>query len=102
MNGEKAVEDFKKAVELNPHFILSNVQCCYAQYLHAKQTSNELDSEKFLKKLKGFVIKYPDNAESYTLYAQVNQSLHYIYLHIMNILIFVNFSIKGIVRKRSV
>jgi len=71
MSCEKAVEDFKRAVELNPKFILSNVQCCYAQYLHAKHTSNELDSEKFLNKLKGFVIKYPDYAESYTLYAQV-------------------------------
>lgn len=70
MNSEKAVEEFKRAVELNPKFILSNVQCCYAQYLHAKHTSNELDSEKFLNKLKGFIIKYPDYAESYTLYAQ--------------------------------
>jgi len=72
MNSEKAVDDFKRAVELNPKFILSNVQCCYAQYLHAKHTSNELDIEKFLNKLKGFVIKYPDYTESYTLYAQVN------------------------------
>lgn len=71
MNTEKAVEEFKKAVELNPKFVLSNVQCCYAQYLHAKQVSNELDVEKYLRKLKGFVNKYPDNAESYTLYAQV-------------------------------
>ncbi|VVC38199.1 Tetratricopeptide repeat,Tetratricopeptide repeat-containing domain,Tetratricopeptide-like helical [Cinara cedri] len=70
MNTEKAVEEFKKAVELNPKFVLSNIQCCYAQYLHAKQVSNELDVEKFLRKLKEFVIKYPDNAESYTLYAQ--------------------------------
>lgn len=71
MNSEKAVEEFKRAVELNPTFILSNVQCCYAQYLHAKHTSNVLDTEKFLNKLKGFVIKYPDYVESYTLYAQV-------------------------------
>lgn len=71
MNTEKAVEEFKKAVELNPKFVLSNVQCCYAQYLHANQTSNELDAEKYLKKLKECIIKYPDHAESYTLYAQV-------------------------------
>lgn len=70
MNSEKAVEEFKRAVELNPTFILSNVQCCYAQYLHAKHMSNVLDTEKFLNKLKGFVIKYPDYVESYTLYAQ--------------------------------
>jgi len=79
MNSEKAVEEFKRAVELNPTFILSNVQCCYAQYLHAKHTSNVLDTEKFLNKLKGFVIKYPDYVESYTLYAQVkiNQKLFF-------------------------
>lgn len=73
MNSEKAVEEFKRAVELNPKFVLSNVQCCYAQYLHANHMSNELDIEKYLRKLKGFVIKYPDNAESYTLYAQVKK-----------------------------
>lgn len=72
MNGEKAVEEFKKAVEMNPQFILSSVQCCYAQYLYAKQMSNELDVEKFLRKLKDFIIKYPNHDESYTLYAQVN------------------------------
>lgn len=84
MNSEKAVEEFKRAVELNPKFVLSNVQCCYAQYLHAKQMSNELDTEKFLRKLKGFVIKYPDNAESYTLYAQVKINiLHYFMYHII-------------------
>jgi len=71
MNTEEAVEEFKKAVELNPKFVLSNVQCCYAQYLHANQTSNVLAAEKYLRQLKGFVIKYPDNAESYTLFAQV-------------------------------
>jgi predicted Zn-dependent protease len=71
MNSEKAVEEFKRAVELNPKFVLSSVQCCYAQYLHAKQMSNELDAEKYLRKLKEFVIKHPDHAESYTLYAQV-------------------------------
>jgi len=76
-NGEKAVEDFKRSVELNPQFILSAVQCCYAQYLHAKQTSNELDIEKFLRKLKGFIIQYPDHAESYTLYGQVKIILLY-------------------------
>ncbi|XP_025425976.1 mitochondrial import receptor subunit TOM70 [Sipha flava] len=70
MNSEKAVEEFKRAVELNPKFVLSSVQCCYAQYLHAKQMSNELDAEKYLRKLKEFVIKHPDHAESYTLYAQ--------------------------------
>lgn len=71
MATEKSVEDFKKAVELNPKFILSNVQCCYAQYIHAKQVNNNSDVEKYLRKLKGFVDQYPDNAESYTLYAQV-------------------------------
>ncbi|XP_050441648.1 mitochondrial import receptor subunit TOM70-like [Adelges cooleyi] len=70
MNSEKAVEDFRKAVELNPKFVLSSVQSCYAQYMHAKQMSNEMDVEKYLRKLKEFVIKHPDNAESYTLYAQ--------------------------------
>jgi len=77
MNSEKAVEEFKRAVELNPTFILSNVQYCYAQYLHAKYTSNELDTEKFLNKLKGFVIKYPDYTESYTLYAQVKMNFYF-------------------------
>lgn len=77
MNSEKAVEEFKKAVELNPQFILSSVQCCYAQYLHAKQMSNSLDAEKFLNRLKAFIIKYPDHAESYTLYAQVRNSLNF-------------------------
>lgn len=71
MNTEKAVEEFKRAVELNPKFILSSVQYCYAQYLHAKQTSNDLSAEKYIRKLKDFIIKYPDHAESYTLYAQV-------------------------------
>ncbi|XP_050547936.1 mitochondrial import receptor subunit TOM70-like isoform X3 [Daktulosphaira vitifoliae] len=70
MNSEKAVEDFKKAVELNPTFVLSSVQSCYAQYIHAKQTSNEMDAEKFIRKLKNFIINHPDHAESYTLYAQ--------------------------------
>lgn len=71
MNCEKAVEEFKRAVELNPKFVLTNVQCCYAQYLHSKQMSNELDAEKYLRRLKGFILKYPNHAESYTLYAQV-------------------------------
>lgn len=71
MNSEKAVEEFERAVKLNPKFVLSNVQCCYAQYLHAKQMSNEHDADKYLRRLKEFVIKYPDHAESYTLYAQV-------------------------------
>lgn len=78
MNNYKAVEEFKKSVELNPQFILSNVQCCYAQYLLAINTSNEMDAEKFIRKLKEFVIKYPDHAESYTLYAQVKINFFFI------------------------
>jgi len=98
MNSEKAVEEFKRAVELNPKFILSNVQCCYAQYLHAKHTSNELDTEKFLNKLKGFIIKYPDYAESYTLYAQVKINCSFFFQYIKQ---FLNV-FKGIDRKRSI
>lgn len=100
MNTEKAVEEFKRAVELNPKFVLSSVQCCYAQYLHAKQTSNELDAEKFLIKLKGFINKYPDQAESYTLYAQVKINL-LLYLLIYCIFTWC-FLMVGFVRKRSI
>lgn len=71
MNSEKSVENFKRAIELNPKFILSSIQGCYAQYLNAKHKSNELEAEKFMRKLKGFIIKYPEQSESYTLYAQV-------------------------------
>lgn len=77
MNTEKAVEEFKRAVELNPSFILSSVQYCYAKYLHAKQTSNDLAAEKYIRKLKNFIIQYPDHAESYTLYAQVKTNIYY-------------------------
>lgn len=75
MNSEKAVEDFKRAVELNPKFMLSNVQSCYAQYIHAKHTSNEYDMAKYLHLLKSFVSKNPNYAETYTLYAQVTINL---------------------------
>ncbi|VVC35299.1 Tetratricopeptide repeat-containing domain,Tetratricopeptide-like helical domain, partial [Cinara cedri] len=69
MNTEKSVEDFKKAVELNPEFVLSIVQCYFAQYHHARRVSNELDVAKFLGKLNGFVNKYPDIADGFRLYA---------------------------------
>lgn len=71
MNYEKAIEEYKKAIELNPNFVLSNIECCYAQYLHANQMSNELDVEKYSRKLKEFIFKYPDHTESYTLNAAV-------------------------------
>ncbi|VVC27137.1 Tetratricopeptide repeat,Tetratricopeptide repeat-containing domain,Tetratricopeptide-like helical [Cinara cedri] len=70
MYTEKAVEDFKKSMELNPKIVLYIVQYYFAQYRHAKKVSNELDIEKFLGKLKGFVIKYPNIVNSYTFYAQ--------------------------------
>lgn len=100
MNSEKAVEDFKRAVELNPKFVLSSVQCCYAQYLHAKQISNELDAEKYLKKLKEFVIEQPNNSESYTLYAQV-YILVFFYHIISNLYKIFIIVVKGFIRKRS-
>lgn len=71
MDTEKSIKDFLKAVELNPTFVLSNVQCSYAQYIHAKKVSNYSDIKKYLRQLDGLLEKYPKNTECYTLYAQV-------------------------------
>ncbi|VVC26061.1 Tetratricopeptide repeat,Tetratricopeptide repeat-containing domain,Tetratricopeptide-like helical [Cinara cedri] len=67
---DKAVEDFKKAVELNPKFVLSIVHYYFAQYRHASKVSNEVDVKKFLNKLKEFVMNYPDIADSFRLYTR--------------------------------
>lgn len=78
MNHEKAIEEFKRAIKLNPKFGLSYIRCCYAQYNFAKQKSNVLDTEIFLKNLSKCMIKYPNIAENYILYTHVKVNIfHY-------------------------
>ncbi|XP_012266858.2 mitochondrial import receptor subunit TOM70 [Athalia rosae] len=66
-----ALEDFQKAVTLNPDFGIAFVQKCYTDYRYAILSK---DKDKINKVLKDFEIafeKFPDCVESYTLYAQV-------------------------------
>lgn len=67
----KALEDFNKAVELNPGFPIAYVQKLYTEYRIASTSGNNSEVPKLIKQFQEAMEKFPKCVETYALFAQV-------------------------------
>lgn len=67
----EAMDDFKKAVTLNPNFPIAYGQKCYTDYRYAFQTRNVEKMEEVMNEFRKVIERFPKCSECYTLYAQV-------------------------------
>ena len=66
-----AIQDFGKAVSLNPEFPISCVQKLYTEYRAAMESGNQVKIGNVMNSFEEAVSKYPDCVETYALYAQI-------------------------------
>ena len=69
---EKAVEDFSKAVALNPDFPTAYVQKLYTDYRQATQQNNQEKVNNVVNLFEQAVEKFPKCVETYALFSQVS------------------------------
>ena len=74
----EAMNDFSKAVNLNPDFPVAYVQKCYTDYRYAFSTRNMDKLEEVMKSFEKATKMFSKCSECYTLYAQVN--IQYLFL----------------------
>jgi tetratricopeptide (TPR) repeat protein len=67
----EAMNDFNKAVTVNPNFPVAYVQKCYTDYRYAFSTRNMEKMEEVMKAFQQAIQKFPHCSECYTLFAQV-------------------------------
>eukprot|EP00094_Tigriopus_californicus_P012644 TCALIF_12222-PA protein Name:"Similar to TOMM70A Mitochondrial import receptor subunit TOM70 (Homo sapiens)" AED:0.21 eAED:0.21 QI:0/0.4/0.5/0.83/1/1/6/169/580 len=67
----KALEDFNKAVELNPGFPIAYVQKLYTEYRIASTSDNKSEIPKLIQQFQDAMEKFPKCVETYALFAQV-------------------------------
>jgi import receptor subunit TOM70 len=67
----EAMNDFNKAVTVNPNFPIAYVQKCYTDYRYAFSTRNMEKMEEVMKAFQQAIQKFPTCSECYTLFAQV-------------------------------
>lgn len=67
----EAIEDFEKAVQLNPNFAIAYVQKCYTEYRWAYATGNVEKSKAIMQTFQEAIRRFPMCSECYTLFAQV-------------------------------
>jgi import receptor subunit TOM70 len=70
----EALNDFNKAVTVNPNFPIAYVQKCYTDYRYAFSTRNMEKMEEVMKAFQQAIQKFPKCSECYTLFAQVHLS----------------------------
>uniref|UniRef100_A0AAR5QAB5 Mitochondrial import receptor subunit TOM70 n=2 Tax=Dendroctonus ponderosae TaxID=77166 RepID=A0AAR5QAB5_DENPD len=68
---EKARQDFQKAVELNPKFLIAVIQKYYTDYKYALELKDVDLLMKVLQQFRESFVKFPNQAEPYTLFAAV-------------------------------
>ena len=68
----EAMNDFSKAVTVNPNFPIAYVQKCYTDYRYAFSIRNMEKMEEVMKAFEEAIQKFPKCSECYTLYAQVD------------------------------
>lgn len=69
---EKARQDFQKAVELNPKFLIAVIQKYYTDYKYALEMKDIDLLMKVLQQFRESFVKFPNHAEPYTLFAAVS------------------------------
>ncbi len=67
-----SVDNFRKAVALDPDFPVTVVQHNYAEYKFAQMLHKTDDMLHYLNEFKNIISRFPDNVECITLYAQVS------------------------------
>lgn len=65
------MNNFRKAVALDPDFPVTVVQHCYAEYKYAASINDTDTMFHYLKEFENILKRFPDNIECLTLYAQV-------------------------------
>lgn len=70
-NTSESVDNFRKAIALDPEFPITVIQHCYAEYKYAIAERNTENMLHYLKEFKQILKKFPDNIDCITLYAQV-------------------------------
>lgn len=70
-NPSESVNNFRKAVALDPDFPVTAVQHCYAEYKYASSIQDGKNTYHYLKEFDNILKRFPDNIECITLYAQV-------------------------------
>lgn len=68
---DKAVEQFKKSVELAPEQGITYVQKCYSEYRLAYTTQNQAALMNVINEFKDAIDKFPNCMECYSVMAQV-------------------------------
>lgn len=69
---EEAARDITVAADLNPDYSITAVQKCYTDYRCAALVRDEEKLKAVMERFKQLINKYPQCAECYSLYAQVN------------------------------
>jgi import receptor subunit TOM70 len=67
----QAMEDFKKAVTLNPDFPIAYVQKCYTDFRYAYMSQDMNKVQEVTQQFEEALKRFPNCTEAYTLYAQV-------------------------------
>jgi import receptor subunit TOM70 len=71
----EAMNDFNKAVTVNPNFPIAYVRKCYADYWYAFSTRNMEKIEEVMKAFQQAIQKFPMCSKCYTLFVQVRLKL---------------------------
>ena len=67
----KALVDFRKAVELQPNFAISQCQKLYTEYRAANSIGDHNTINKVIEGFKELTVRFPKCVETWALYAQV-------------------------------
>lgn len=70
-NTAESVDNFRKAVALDPDFPVTVVQHCYAEFKYASTIQDTDNIFHYLKEFQKILERFPGNIECLTLYAQV-------------------------------
>ena len=68
---DKAIADFKKALEINPGFPIAYVQKLYTDYRAALEKQSQTEVKNVINDFEQAVEKFPECVETYALFAQV-------------------------------
>ena len=70
----ESVNNFRKAVALDPEFPVTVVQHCYAEYKYAQSIEDNDGANHHLQEFRNILKRFPGNVECLTLYAQVKNA----------------------------